>query len=649
MRIIDDFFRKKANLNENDLKNVCSEGNDGNLNPNPLVTFHNSDVLDDQERIDESTHSSRTKSDSGLNSEPVETSIITNESINPESLEETRVKEFVSKYLSKAPLDFLQAVISLSEYQIDSDGGMFKVKGWYDVDRVKELYLQIGTDYSHDLNCVTSDSERKEILNYIEISDSIVKFFEDSKKFKRLFDKYGYDVPFQRFYCVILECANKYEIPLQKELEEQISNDFRECFEPYLIIWKNKLGSSASEYQIIDEVYRTLLPIVDDISNLSLYIYQQILIEFGYNCSVDKIESLLSEVVNELEIENFENNLGNEFDFENAPVQEPPIIDISNLNGYQFEEVLCNIFETLGYSAEITSKSHDQGADLVISQNDTKIVVQAKYYQGKVSNGAIQEVVAAKAYYGADEAMVVTTGSYTHSAIELAEVNDVVLWDGEKLSEVLSGLNLSEYHCPYCDASICINREDLVDKNIVTECPTCENQILFENGVIISEDDIKEILNNCVDIIMDSISSTFDVSIAELDTIVGYIAGMTEKMDDNIGEKGGYVLTYLVLNKLGRDYDFQTVREVFDSIKCNNPLACNDIFEGNSQSIRTKVEDGADEVEVALDCLACGRPINVIVGLNTNSRVIKFTCPHCGVRLRADISRKNDPHNIEED
>lgn len=647
MGVLDGFFRKKENLNENDLKNVCSKGNDSNLNPDPLDPSHNSDVLADQEWIDNSAHSSK-ESGFGLKSETVDTPIITNESINTDSLGETKIKDFVSRYLSKAPLDFLKAVISLSESQSGSNKEMFKVKGWYDIDRVKELYSQIGADFTLDLNCVTSDAEREEIEGCIELNELIVKFFEDSKNFKRLFDKYGYDVSFQRFYGVILECAEGYKIPLQKEIEEQISNDLRECFEPYLIIWKSKLGSNASEYQIINEVYRTLLPQLDDISNLSLGIYQWILKEFGYDCSTDKIESLLSEIVNDIEIENFENNLGNEFDSEDVPVQNPQIIDISNLSGYQFEEALCNIFEKLGYNTEITSKSHDQGADLIISQDDTKIVVQAKYYQGKVSNGAIQEIVAAKAYYGADGAMVVTTGSYTHSAIELAEVNDVVLWDGEKLSEVLSGINLSEYHCPYCGASICIHREDLVGKNITTECPTCENQILFENGVIISEDDIKELMTECVDTIVESISSTFDVSIAKLDTIVGYIVGFTEKIE-GLNEKERYVLTYLVLNDLGRDYDFHTVKEVFDSIKCNNPLDYNGILGGNSRSIRTKAEDGADEVEVAFDCPACNQPINVVVGLNANSPTIKLTCPHCGARMSANVSRKNDLHNIEEE
>ena len=56
------------------------------------------------------------------------------------------------------------------------------------------------------------------------------------------------------------------------------------------------------------------------------------------------------------------------------------------MDGYQFEEFLCELFATLGYTVEGTKKSGDQGADLFITQRNIKIVVQAKNYSRKVSN-----------------------------------------------------------------------------------------------------------------------------------------------------------------------------------------------------------------------------------------------------------------------
>jgi hypothetical protein len=49
----------------------------------------------------------------------------------------------------------------------------------------------------------------------------------------------------------------------------------------------------------------------------------------------------------------------------------------------------------------------------------------------------VQEAVAAKGYYDADDAMVVTNRHYTRQAIELARKNRVTLWDREQLISVL--------------------------------------------------------------------------------------------------------------------------------------------------------------------------------------------------------------------
>jgi len=114
-----------------------------------------------------------------------------------------------------------------------------------------------------------------------------------------------------------------------------------------------------------------------------------------------------------------------------------PEIDFNNLNGYDFETFLNNLFTRLGYSVIQTPKSGDQGTDLLLSKDGIKTVVQAKRYSGTVSNKAIQEIVASKKYYNAEKAMVITTGNFTKSAFELAQANGVELWDGKKLEKTI--------------------------------------------------------------------------------------------------------------------------------------------------------------------------------------------------------------------
>ena len=86
-----------------------------------------------------------------------------------------------------------------------------------------------------------------------------------------------------------------------------------------------------------------------------------------------------------------------------------------------------------------TKSTGDQGADLVLEGRKERAVVQTKRYKGKVGNWAVQEVLAAKGFYAAQRALVVTNSSYSHSARELAAANGVELLDRSDLAKMLVG------------------------------------------------------------------------------------------------------------------------------------------------------------------------------------------------------------------
>ena len=92
----------------------------------------------------------------------------------------------------------------------------------------------------------------------------------------------------------------------------------------------------------------------------------------------------------------------------------------------------------MGYNVLHTPLSGDQGADVIITRLNEKVVVQSKKYTSKVSNRAVQEVVASIAHYNANRGLVVTNSEYTSSAIELANSNSIEIINGEKLSELLT-------------------------------------------------------------------------------------------------------------------------------------------------------------------------------------------------------------------
>ena len=106
---------------------------------------------------------------------------------------------------------------------------------------------------------------------------------------------------------------------------------------------------------------------------------------------------------------------------------------IDRMTGQEFEIVLKKYFEKRGYRVETTPTSNDYGADLILHKGGIKTIVQAKRYKNSVGNSAVQEIVAAKAFYKAKKCLVITNSYFTKNAQNLAKVNGVELWDRNKL------------------------------------------------------------------------------------------------------------------------------------------------------------------------------------------------------------------------
>lgn len=113
------------------------------------------------------------------------------------------------------------------------------------------------------------------------------------------------------------------------------------------------------------------------------------------------------------------------------------ILDIDLMTGVEFEKCIGDLFTRKGYSVSYTKATGDQGIDVIAEKDGYKLGIQAKRYTGSVGNAAVQEAVAGKQYYGLDKVMVITNSAFTQAAIDLANANDIVLWDREVLKENL--------------------------------------------------------------------------------------------------------------------------------------------------------------------------------------------------------------------
>ena len=114
---------------------------------------------------------------------------------------------------------------------------------------------------------------------------------------------------------------------------------------------------------------------------------------------------------------------------------------VDAMDGFQFEDFLVEVFQTMGYDVKETKRTQDQGADLFVTRFGKDMVIQAKNYSGSVGNSAVQQVISAKTFYGCDEAMVVTNSYFTRSAKELAESAMVQLIDRDELQKYLDDYN----------------------------------------------------------------------------------------------------------------------------------------------------------------------------------------------------------------
>ena len=113
-------------------------------------------------------------------------------------------------------------------------------------------------------------------------------------------------------------------------------------------------------------------------------------------------------------------------EFANDPENNIARLD-SDMDPLDYERYCANVFSQCGWIVNLTPKTGDQGADIVMRYRDLTAVVQCKLFSQPVGNGAVQEVIAAREYYRASVAIVVSNATYTTSARQLAAGANVAL------------------------------------------------------------------------------------------------------------------------------------------------------------------------------------------------------------------------------
>lgn len=114
--------------------------------------------------------------------------------------------------------------------------------------------------------------------------------------------------------------------------------------------------------------------------------------------------------------------------------------DINSLSGMDFEKLCKNLLEKMNFEVSTTKQSGDGGIDLIAYNNQPmlvgKYIVQCKRYSGSVGEPIIRDLYGVVNSERANKGILITTGTFTKSAIDFSIGKQLELIDGEKLNQL---------------------------------------------------------------------------------------------------------------------------------------------------------------------------------------------------------------------
>jgi restriction system protein len=120
-----------------------------------------------------------------------------------------------------------------------------------------------------------------------------------------------------------------------------------------------------------------------------------------------------------------------------------PIDVIYNLSPYEFEYLVAELYENMGYGIELTKKTHDNGIDIIATNNDItkkeKIIIQCKNTQKNITVKDIREFIGIIELNNATKGAFCTTGDYTSSAKKILLIyNRLEMINGKEIIKLFN-------------------------------------------------------------------------------------------------------------------------------------------------------------------------------------------------------------------
>jgi restriction system protein len=117
-------------------------------------------------------------------------------------------------------------------------------------------------------------------------------------------------------------------------------------------------------------------------------------------------------------------------------------LNLTAMDPFAFEQLIADLAEAMGYSAERTTRSRDGGVDVYVRSNGPMmagtIVISAKRYTRTVDVHYVRELLGVVNHEGAMGGILITTSGFGPSAYQWAQGKPLQLVDGQQLREWLA-------------------------------------------------------------------------------------------------------------------------------------------------------------------------------------------------------------------
>lgn len=127
---------------------------------------------------------------------------------------------------------------------------------------------------------------------------------------------------------------------------------------------------------------------------------------------------------------------------------------LQQMDPYGFEQFVADVWEQLGWTTQTVGEPGDRGIDVIATDGQDKQLIQAKRYGPDTTVGSpeVQQYASLRLQEdNVKQVTIVTTGSFSRQAEDLAPELEVILVDGENLLGILDELEAYEVFAAHFD------------------------------------------------------------------------------------------------------------------------------------------------------------------------------------------------------